>query len=151
MSFNFLVTHGNRTHIDSIARFQVEMAMESEGLALDHERVSKGVHAVMEDENKGQYIVATVDEVPVGSLMITREWSDWNASWYWWIQSVYVMPQYRKQGIFKAMYNKVLELAGNEGISQVRLYVDKHNFPAQEVYKKLGMAECHYSMYEVEL
>lgn len=137
--------------MDSIARFQVEMAMESEGLALDYERVSKGVNAVMEDENKGQYIVATVDEVPVGSLMITREWSDWNASWYWWIQSVYVMPQYRNQGIFKAMYNKVLDLARSEDVSQVRLYVDKTNTSAQDVYQKLGMSECHYSMYEVGL
>ena len=151
MNLNFQITFGNISHADSIARFQIEMAMESEGLVLDYERVSNGVKAAMEDENKGQYIVATVDDIPVGSLMITREWSDWNASWYWWIQSVYIMPQYRNHGIFKAMYNKVLDLAGNTGISQVRLYVDKSNFPAQAVYQKLGMAECHYSMYEVEL
>ena len=151
MDLNIKITFGNLSHADSIARFQVEMAMESEGLVLDYERVSKGVRAAMEDENKGRYIVATVDNEPVASLMLTREWSDWNACWYLWIQSVYVSPAHRHHGIFKAMYQKVLDIARNEGISQVRLYVDKTNTPAQTVYEKVGMAECHYSMYEVVL
>ena len=151
MNLNFQITFGNLSHADSIARFQVEMAMESEGLALDYERVSKGVKAAMEDENKGRYLVAKIDDTPVASLMLTREWSDWNACWYLWIQSVYVSPPHRHNGIFKAMYHKVLDIAKAEGISQVRLYVDKTNTPAQAVYEKVGMAECHYSMYEVEL
>ena len=151
MNLNFQITFGNLSHADSIARFQVDMAMESEGLALDYERVSKGVRAAMEDENKGRYLVATIDDTPVASLMLTREWSDWNACWYLWIQSVYVSPPHRHNGIFKAMYQKVLDIARNEGISQVRLYVDKTNTPAQAVDEKVGMAECHYSMYEVEL
>lgn len=151
MNLNFQITFGNLSHADSIARFQVEMAMESEGLALNYERASKGVRAAMEDENKGRYLVATIDDTPVASLMLTREWSDWNACWYLWIQSVYVSPPHRHNGIFKAMYHKVLDIAKAEGISQVRLYVDKTNTPAQTVYEKVGMAECHYSMYEVEL
>ena len=80
--------------------------------------------------------------------MLTREWSDWNNGWYWWIQSVYVMPEYRDQGIFRAMYTKVIEMAKEQNITQVRLYVDRHNTNAQKVYQKLGMEECHYLMYE---
>lgn len=87
----------------------------------------------------------------VGSLMITREWSDWNCCWYLWIQSVYVSPEHRNKGIYKAMYNEVLKLAESEGTTQVRLYVDKDNRKAQTVYECLGMSECHYLMYEVEL
>jgi ribosomal protein S18 acetylase RimI-like enzyme len=139
------------SYAPAIARFQVDMAMESEGLVLGYERVSKGVRAAVEDENKGRYLIATVDDTPVASLMLTREWSDWNACWYLWIQSVYVSAPHRHNGIFKAMYHKVLDIAKAEGISQVRLYVDKTNTPAQAVYEKVGMAECHYSMYEVEL
>ncbi len=135
-------------HSEEIARFQVEMAMESEGLALDSERVLRGVDAVMADQAKGRYVVAQSDGRVVGCLMITREWSDWNCSWYWWIQSVYVAPSYRGRGIYRAMYHYVLSQAQSEGISQVRLYVDRENLAAQAVYQKLGMAECHYLLYE---
>lgn len=139
---------GDISHLEEITRFQMDMAMESEGTSLNYERVSNGVRAVLEDEFKGRYIIAKVDEEIVGCLMITREWSDWNCGWYWWIQSVYVLPNYRARGIYKTMYRKVLELAKDEHISQVSLYVDKHNTTAQRVYQKLGMEECHYIMYE---
>ncbi len=136
---------------ETITRFQVDMAMESEGLALDYERTLKGVQAVLQDEAKGRYVLAIIDGYPVGSLMLTREWSDWNCCWYLWIQSVYVSPMHRNRGIYKAMYNEVLKLAKSEVITQVRLYVDKDNPKAQSVYQRLGMSECHYLMYEVEL
>ena len=83
---------------ETITRFQVDMAMESEGLALDYQRTLKGVQAVLQDEAKGRYILAILDGHPVGSLMLTREWSDWNCRWYLWIQSVYIRPDYRNQG-----------------------------------------------------
>lgn len=134
-----------------VARFQVDMAMESEGYALDYERTLKGVESVLQDDTKGRYVLAVIDGKPVASLMLTREWSDWNCCWYLWIQSVYVSPDYRKNGIYKAMYEEVMRLAKSEGISQVRLYVDKDNKKAQTVYQKVGMSECHYLMYEVEV
>ena len=142
---------GDVSHAGVIARFQLQMAMESEGLALDDERVRGGVLAVLSDSAKGRYFVARLGDALVGCLMVTREWSDWNCCWYWWIQSVYVIPAFRGRGIYRAMYGKVLELARAAGVSQVRLYVDKDNSTAQEVYKNLGMAECHYCMYEVDL
>ena len=137
--------------VAAIARFQVNMAMESEGLSLDYERVFGGVAAVLDDESKGQYIIARVCGELVGCLMVTREWSDWNCGWYWWIQSVYVLPAFRLQGIYKEMYKRAVELAKVNGVLQIRLYVDKENSAAQRVYKKLGMDECHYLMYEKEL
>ena len=145
------ITVGDVCNVDDIAQFQVDMAMESEGHALDYERVRRGVQAVMDDDAKGRYIIARLDGKVVACLMITREWSDWNSCWYWWIQSVYVVPAYRGRGIYRAMYGKVLDMAAAEGVTQIRLYVDKENRTAQAVYQKLGMAECHYRMYEKEL
>lgn len=124
------------------------MALESEGLLLDGDVVARGVKAALEDESKGSYIIAEVGSETVASLMITREWSDWNNGWYWWIQSVYVVPELRGKGVFKSMYAKVRELAAQEQVLQVRLYVDKTNTDAQRVYQRLGMKECHYLMYE---
>ena len=142
------ITVGTNNDINAIAAFQVAMAMESEGTTLDLERVTRGVTMAMADEAKGKYIVARIDGKAVGSLMLTREWSDWNGEWYWWVQSVYVMPDFRGKGVYRAMYAKVKEMAIEEGVSQIRLYVDKTNHSAQQVYKRLGMKECHYLMYE---
>lgn len=148
---NYIITPGEASDIDSIVRFQMDMAMESEGTVLDLEKVTKGVTAAMNDKSKGIYWVAKADGKTIGSLMLTREWSDWNNGWYWWIQSVYVAPEYRRQGVYKAMYSTLKEAAKENGVAQVRLYVDKTNHPAQKVYQSLGMHESHYLLYEEEL
>lgn len=145
------ITIGKSIDIDTIAQFQMAMAMESEGTALDADKVHRGVTAAINDSNKGTYLIAKIGDKAVGSLMLTREWSDWNNCWYWWVQSVYVLPQYRGKGIYRAMYAHVKQLAKEQSITQVRLYVDKTNLSAQSVYNKLGMSECHYLMYEEEL
>lgn len=145
---HYQIAVGVAADIEAIAQFQVDMAMESEGTTLDTQTVLRGVTEAMNDRNKGLYLVTRKESEVVGSLMITREWSDWNAQWYWWVQSVYVAPAHRDKGLFRAMYAKVKELASLEGIEQVRLYVDKSNRVAQEVYRKVGMEECHYIMYE---
>ena len=139
---------GTAADIEDIVRFQVAMAMESEGTALDVERVTAGVTAVMNDSNKGFYLVAKIADETTGSLMITKEWSDWNNQWYWWVQSVYVTPEHRKSGVFRALYESVKERAAANSVSQIRLYVDKENISAQSVYRSTGLDECHYIMYE---
>jgi ribosomal protein S18 acetylase RimI-like enzyme len=150
-NINFVVSRGEVCDIDTIVQFQADMAMESEGCVLDKEKVTKGVTAAMLDDSKGIYWVAKTDERTIGSLMITREWSDWNNEWYWWIQSVYVTPEYRKQGVYKAMYQKVKDAAKENNVSQIRLYADKTNLSAQKAYQSLGMHESHYLMFEEEI
>lgn len=145
---NYEVVVGNTGDIRAIAQFQVDMALESEGTVLDIETVLPGVTAAMNDPQKGIYIVARVNGEPISSLMLTREWSDWTNRWYWWIQSVFVKPEYRGKGAYRAMYERIKEMAKENGVNQIRLYVDKTNYRAQEVYKKVGMDECHYLMYE---
>ena len=142
------IAMGCTLDIDSITQFQVDMALESEGTVLDSDKVLRGVTAAMNDSEKGTYLVARNEGETVASLMITREWSDWNAEWYWWVQSVYVTPAHRGRGLFRAMYSKVKDMATQKGVSQVRLYVDKTNLSARKVYERVGMQECHYLMYE---
>lgn len=144
----FSISYGVFSDVDDIAQFQVEMALESENMVLDINTVLAGVEAVIDDPAKGTYIVARIDDKAVGSLMLTKEWSDWNNGWYWWIQSVFVRPEYRRMGAFTAMYDFLMDRAMSEGVTQVRLYVDKTNQVAQKRYQKLGMMESHYLMYE---
>ena len=142
------ITQGKASDIDTIVRFQADMAMESEGTMLDIDRLTLGVSSAINDEQKGIYLVARANDTPIGSLMLTREWSDWNNQWYWWIQSVYVMPEYRKKGVYKAMYATLKDMAQENGVSQIRLYADRTNLSAQQVYQRLGMRESHYLMFE---
>ena len=148
----FIVDKGTLKDLEDIVDFQVMMADESEGTELDRATVLKGVEAGLKDPQKGTYYL-TRDENgrAVGSLFLTKEWSDWNNCWYWWIQSVYVRPECRRLGAFTTLYSKVREFARAEGSTCLRLYVDKGNVRAQQCYKKLGMDECHYLMYEEEL
>lgn len=145
------IKQGTETDIQDIAQFQVDMAEESEGTVLDLATVVKGVTLAVADEAKGRYVLAVAEDGKVaGSLMLTREWSDWHAEWYWWIQSVYVRPEYRRQGAYRAMYQYVRDLAKQNNIACLRLYVDRENERAQNTYQAQGMHESHYLLYEEE-
>lgn len=136
----------------TIAGFQVAMAMESEGLALDEGTVLKGVQAALGDSSKGLYFIARDESGTIaGSLFLTKEWSDWHNCDYWWIQSVYVLPKYRRRGVFSSLYSYVRSAALSEGVTSLRLYVDRDNSNAQLCYQALGMDKCHYLMFEEEL
>ena len=87
-NLHIIVAPTDLSYAVAITSFQVDMAAESEGVSLDFERTLRGVQSVLEDESKGRYVLAIIDGKPVGSLMLTREWSDWNCCWYLWIQSV---------------------------------------------------------------
>lgn len=132
-----------------IAGYQVSMAKETESVDLDKSVVIKGVKAVLNDPSKGKYYVAIDDNEIVASLLITPEWSDWRNSWVAWIQSVYVVPEYRGKGVFKMMYNYILQMIKNDdNYAGIRLYVDLENKSAREVYAKLGMNGDHYQLFE---
>ena len=134
---------------DRICRFQLAMALETEGLHLDGSTCLKGVNAVFEDPRKGFYFVAEIDEQTVASLLIIPEWSDWRNGQVWWIHSVYVEPQHRNKGIFAGLYRYIQDqVRATENLRGLRLYVDRRNAGAQEVYRKLGMTNEHYELYE---
>ena len=53
------ISIGTYNDIEAITGFQIAMALESKGTVLDSEKVRNGITAVMEDESKGTYIVAS--------------------------------------------------------------------------------------------
>ncbi len=135
--------------ISLIVSFQLKMAMESEEMLLDKAILENGVNAVFEDQNKGRYYVAGFENQIVGSMLNTYEWSDWRNGIIIWFQSVYVMPEYRKNGIFKNMYQHIKNIVEkNDQYKGMRLYVDVGNLKAQKVYADMGMVGDHYFTYE---
>jgi GNAT superfamily N-acetyltransferase len=136
----------------TIARFNALMAEETEHISLDHDRLLKGVAALLSDPAKGFYILAETNNVVVGQLMITYEWSDWRNGVFWWIQSVFVDKDARGTGVFKALFNYIQTLARSTGnVRGLRLYVEKTNNRAKQSYERLAMHASHYEMYEMEM
>ena len=145
---NITIRQATINDADIIIRFQQKMAMETEGISLDDNTIDCGVKSVFENPSRGRYYVAEAGGKLVASLMITTEWSDWRNSDIWWFQSVYVIPEARRKGIFRAMYEFIKARAISEGIPGLRLYVEKENRRAQDTYTKLGMDGVHYQMFE---
>ena len=136
----------------AMVEFNQAMALETEGKHLSDETLSSGVEAVFSDPNKGFYVVTENDGHIVGGLMVTYEWSDWRNKWFWWIQSVYILPEARGQRIYSQMYDFVKERASSAGnVCGFRLYVENDNAHAQKVYDSVGMHASHYLMYEEEV
>lgn len=134
---------------ETIARFQQQMAYETEGVSLESDTLSSGVQAVLDDTHKGVYYVAEADDRVIASLLITYEWSEWRNGQVWWIQSVYVEKDFRGSGIFSQLYAYIQSLAENDAeVRGIRLYVDNTNTAAQKVYSRMGMNGDHYKVYE---
>lgn len=134
---------------DAFVRFNCAMALETENKTLPQTTVDSGVRAVFEDPARGFYVVAESAGKIVAALMVTFEWSDWRNADFWWIQSVYVTPEFRGRGVYRRLYEFVRERARRKGgVCGIRLYVEKNNDGAQRAYESLGMSESDYVMYE---
>ncbi len=146
------VRYGKDGDRDWIVHNNIALARESEGLELDPETVRTGVDAVLADRGKGFYLLAESGGEMRGQLMITPEWSDWRSGYYWWIQSVYVLPTHRRQGVLRRLFEGSCTLAEKAGnVNRLRLYVDEFNESAQDSYRRLGMSPSHYRFFELAL
>ena len=138
-----------RSDAEDILDFQIAMARETEDVDLDRGVTERGVSAVFDDPSRGRYFVADENGRVVASLLITYEWSDWRDGSVWWIQSVYVRPEARGRRVYSGLYDHVRSLAARDAsVKGIRLYVDRRNTRAQEVYRRCGMNGDHYLVFE---
>lgn len=144
------IRFAKREDAAALVEFNQAMALETEGKRLDGKTLKSGVEAVLQDAGKGFYVVAEDETEQIcGGLMVTYEWSDWRAAWFWWIQSVYILPEWRGRKIYSKLYAFVKGKARARGdVCGIRLYVERENRNAQAVYEKLEMRQSHYLIYE---
>jgi ribosomal protein S18 acetylase RimI-like enzyme len=141
-----LATRGDAA---ALTEFNAAMALETEGKQLLPEVIGAGVRALLEQPASGFYLLAESAPRIVGSLLVTTEWSDWRNGDFWWIQSVYVHPDFRRQGVYKRLYRHVQKLAAQDPkVCGFRLYVERENARAQATYRALGMQETRYLVFE---
>ena len=149
MSDDSLIRIGENKDADIIAKFNIAMAWETERKKLSPPAVAGGVQTLLENPRHGFYVVAEIEHEVVASLMVTFEWSDWRDASFWWIQSVYVKPEFRKQGVFRKLYAFVKGKASQEtNVCGLRLYVEQDNIVAQNTYERIGMNQTPYKLYE---
>ncbi len=140
--------------IELLVEFNQAHAAEVEDKGLDAQVLRKGIAHLMDEPRDGFYLIADVlsdsdkGSVAAGTLMVTTEWSDWRNAQFWWIQSVYVRPQYRRNGVYSALHNEVAARARAANACGLRLYVEKDNSGAQATYRNHGMDETYYLMFE---
>lgn len=136
---------------DFLAAGNVAMALETEHKQLDRPTIAAGVRAALADPAKGRYFIAEQAGERVGQLMITYEWSDWRNGTFWWIQSVYVLPDARRGGVFRALFRHLEQLAAADpGVCGIRLYVERENDRAQATYRHCGLEDAGYAVMEVD-
>ena len=144
-----LVRIGEDKDAETLIESNMTMAWETERKKLSLSAVTKGVQTVLDDPRHGFYLVAEAENEVVGSLMVTFEWSDWRCGQFWCIQSVYVKPEFRQQGVFKRLYEYLKDKASQESnVCGFRLNVEQSNRIAQSAYGKLGMEATRYKVYE---
>ena len=133
----------------ALIEFNCAMALETERKELLPEVIGAGVRALLANAAAGFYVVAETEQRVAGALLITKEWSDWRNGSFWWIQSVYVRPEFRRQGVYRTLYRHVQSMAAKDpGVCGFRLYVERENARAQSTYTSLGMQETHYRVFE---
>ena len=137
----------------TISSFSAAMALETEGRRLDLDRLHDGTIALLESPDRGFFMVAELEQADgrrlLGQLMITYEWSDWRNGAFWWIQSVYVEPTWRRKGVYRRLYDTVVAIGkADKMMCGIRLYVARDNRAAQTVYRRVGLAPSMYDVYE---
>jgi GNAT superfamily N-acetyltransferase len=149
---NVRIRDATATDLEFIAQGNEAMALETEHKVLDPQAVRLGVGTALATRAHGRYFVAEDNMAQlVGQLMITYEWSDWRNGQFWWIQSVYVLPEARRGGVFRALYEHVDALArSTPGVCGLRLYVEFDNAAAQRTYQRCGMVDANYRVFEVD-
>ena len=134
---------------DLLIELQARLARETEGLELDPIALGRGVRAVFDDPGLGEYWVAELGGKVAACLLVTREWSDWRNGTVLWIQGVYVLPEHRGRGLYRALYeHQRRRVEATPDLKGIRLYVHRRNREARAVYARLGMTDEHYALCE---
>lgn len=137
------------TDVAVVAEFNRRLAHETENKFLNMDVLSRGVARLLNDPNRGFYLLAEINGQIVGQMMATFEWSDWRDGWFWWLQSVYVREDHRRAGVFRALFGEFVNRARSAGnVIGLRLYVEKENARAHATYEHHGLKDAGYLVRE---
>lgn len=147
-----LIRKAKTGEMDILVSNNRAMALETEGKILDLKTAEQGAERVLTDPSTGFYLVIDRGGQILGQCLVTYEWSDWRCGNYWWIQSVYILPAFRRTGLFSQLYRFICnEAEQSKEFVGLRLYVDENNLAAKATYESLGFETSHYRMFETDI
>jgi GNAT superfamily N-acetyltransferase len=137
--------------IEFIADCNCRLAEETENKTLDRSILVSGLKRGMASPWLCRYFVAESGGRRVGTTMLTYELTDWRDGILWWLQSVYVLKDFRNLGVFRAVYHHVETLArASDDARGLRLYVLTDNARAISTYRAMGMSHSGFEVMEQE-
>jgi GNAT superfamily N-acetyltransferase len=149
---NFFVRIANIDDLDTLVSFTLAEAKEAEGIKKSSVIVRKGIKAALENPTIARYwVLENHERETIGSVSVVKEWSDWHAGYYWWIQSMFIRPEYRGQKLMRLLLDKVREAARKEEAIDIRLYVHKDNIRAIKAYSREGFSVSPYQIMRMDL
>lgn len=126
MAPGYTIREAVSTDIDTLVAFTLQEAHEVEGIEQDAAVVRRGVRGAFEDPPLAVYWVAeTPDGRVVASTSVVTEWSNFHGGHYWWIQSLFIVPEHRGGGLVELLLDHLARAAESSGALDLRLYA--HN------------------------
>jgi ribosomal protein S18 acetylase RimI-like enzyme len=144
---NYMVRKAQDKDLEKLVFFTVSEAREAEGIELDPSIVRRGVESGLSNPAIAIYWVIETDKGEVvASASVVKEWSDWTANDYWWVQSLYVSPDHRGRGLPEILIEAVASEAHDHGAAELRLYVYEQNRRAIKAYRRCGFTNLPYKI-----
>ena len=149
---NYVVRRADLGDLGQLVEFTISEAREAEGVSKEPEKAREGIRAALEDESFALYwVVQSEDNEILGNVSVIKEWSNWSAGYFWWIQSMFIKPEYRGRGLLEMLIQTVRESARQSNALELRLYVHKDNARAIKAYKKTGFVDSDYRIMRMDI
>jgi GNAT superfamily N-acetyltransferase len=143
----FSVREAHLDDLDNLVTFTLSEARHAEGKELNPDIVRKGVEVALVDPSIARYwVLENQERETIGSISVVKEWSNWNAGYYWWIQSMFITADYRGQKLMGHLMEAVQKTAKKENALDIRLLVHQDNHRAQKAYLKEGFSNAPYKI-----
>ena len=144
MTSAYTIRPATAADIDVLVDFTLAEARDAERRTLDIEGARRGVRGAFGTPPRAAYWVAEAAGRVVGSTSVVTEWSNFLGGDYWWIQSLYVLPEHRGQGLVDQLLAHVAEQAQAAGALDLRLYGYNTNERALRAYQRCGFTVSPY-------
>ena len=140
----YLIRPAEVADTQSLVSFTIAEALDAERRSLIRTDVQRGVAGAFLTPPKARYWVVESQGTVVASCSIVTEWSNFRGGDYWWIQSLYIVPEHRGTGLVDLMLRRLVQEAKAGGALDFRLYGFNTNARALRAYQRLGFREAPY-------
>ena len=147
MDSEYTIREASGSDLDTLVAFTVQEVKETEGTDPDLAAVRLGVDSGLDGSAPVTYWVAESEggEV-VGSISVVTEWSNFRGGYYWWIQSLFIVPDHRGTRLVDLLLGAVADSARVAGALELRLYVLQSNQRAMAAYRRCGFETAPYAI-----